>query len=55
MHVHVQRERMNCKFWLEPIELAKNQGFAPRELNRVRDLIESNLTRIREAWHEHCD
>ena len=55
MHVHVQRERMNCKFWLEPVELAKNTGFMPHELNRIRELIESNLRRIREVWHEHCD
>ncbi len=55
MHVHVQREKMTCNFWVEPVELAKNEGFAPRELNRIRDLIESNLLKIEEAWHEHCD
>lgn len=55
MHVHVQRERMICKFWLEPVELARNYRFPERELNRIRELIESNLHRIKEAWHEHCD
>ncbi|PIP45103.1 MAG: hypothetical protein COX16_14950 [Deltaproteobacteria bacterium CG23_combo_of_CG06-09_8_20_14_all_51_20] len=23
MHVHVQRERMVCKFWIQPVALAK--------------------------------
>jgi hypothetical protein len=55
MHIHVQREKMICKFWLEPVELARNRGFPERELNGIRQLIESNLTRIRNAWDEHCN
>jgi hypothetical protein len=55
MHVHVQREKMLCKFWLEPVELARSQGFSALELNRIRLLIESNLARIRKAWNEHCN
>lgn len=54
MHVHVQREKRICKFWLEPLALAGNHGFSPTELNRIRRLIRSHLPRIREAWHEHC-
>jgi Domain of unknown function (DUF4160) len=53
-HVHVQREKKICKFWLEPISLSKNGGFSPKELNSIRRIIESNLTKILEAWHEHC-
>jgi Domain of unknown function (DUF4160) len=55
MHVHAQRENRVCKFWLEPVELAKNQGFSARELNQIRHMVESNLEAVREAWHEHCD
>jgi hypothetical protein len=54
VHVHAQRERMTCKFWLEPVALAANQGFSPRELNQIRHVIESNLERMRESWHDHC-
>jgi len=38
-HVHVRRERMTCKFWLEPIGLANNFGFTARELNQIRAII----------------
>ena len=55
MHVHVKRENMVCKFWLEPVVLSKNHGFSPHELNHIRQLIQSNLNEIVEAWHEHCD
>ncbi len=53
-HVHVERDRNTCKFWLEPVELAYNHGFTPKELNRIRQLILAHLQRIIEAWNEHC-
>ncbi len=53
-HVHVQRERMVCKFWLEPVALCRNYGFSPKELNVIRQLVLSNITRIMEGWDEHC-
>jgi Domain of unknown function (DUF4160) len=55
MHVHVQRVKMVCKFWLEPVELARNQGFGERELRQIARLVEANLDRIRKAWNEHCN
>ena len=53
-HVHVQRERMLCKFWLEPVSLGKNHGFSAKELNLIRRTIQEHLPRIKEAWNEHC-
>ena len=54
MHVHVQREKMVCKFWIQPVALAKNQGFTSKELNIIRETILKNRDRITEAWYEHC-
>jgi hypothetical protein len=54
MHVHVQMERMICKFWIQPVALARNQGFAAKELNTIREVIIRNRDRIMEAWYEHC-
>ncbi|MBI4825296.1 MAG: DUF4160 domain-containing protein [Nitrospirae bacterium] len=54
MHVHVQRENMSCKFWLEPVVLTRNQGFAPKELNKIREIIKNKKNKIMEAWYEHC-
>ena len=54
-HVHVQRNKMTCKFWLKPaVKVGENEGFAQRDLNTIRGLIESNLETIPEAWNEHC-
>ena len=54
MHVHVRREQNQAKFWIEPVVLAWNRGFSPRELNEIRRIIVGNQARIIEAWHEHC-
>jgi hypothetical protein len=53
-HVHAERENRTCKFWLEPLSLARNHGFDARELARIRRLIGVHLTAILEAWREHC-
>jgi hypothetical protein len=54
MHVHVQREKMICKFWLRPVALTRNQGFTAKELNTIREIIVGNRDKIMEAWNEHC-
>lgn len=46
---------MTCKFWTEPVMLARNYGFLPKELNRIREAIRRERQIIMEAWHEHCD
>ena len=53
-HVHVQRERRVCKYWMEPVALASNHGFSAIELNTVRQLLRDNSDKILEAWDEHC-
>ena len=53
-HVHVQRENLVCKFWLDPLDLIKNYGFSPKELGEIRRFIQLHKSKIVEAWHEHC-
>jgi hypothetical protein len=54
MHVHVQREKMICKFWIKPLALTRNQGFSAKELSAIRVIISRNRDRIAEGWYEHC-
>ena len=35
-HIHVTRDDIEAKFWLQPISVAANHGFGPAELNQVR-------------------
>lgn len=54
VHVHAQRGRMTCKFWMNPVTLAANKGLTPRDLATVRRTIFEYRDRILEAWREHC-
>ena len=53
-HVHVERDVNTCKFWLDPLMLARNHGFAAHELTRIRQIIRQHHEQIMEAWYEHC-
>ena len=50
----MERDRSTCKFWLEPLMLARNHGFAAHELTRIRQIIRQHHEQIMEAWYDHC-
>lgn len=50
-HIHVDRERLSAKFWLNPVALARNTGFNPRELNSLQGMVRDHQTELLEAWH----
>lgn len=50
-HVHVQRDRMLAKFWLQPVVLASSSGFRGRELRTIHGLVEDNVELLKEAWN----
>jgi hypothetical protein len=52
-HVHVDRDDLSTKFWLRPIELARNLGFSPKELRRIQKIVAKHQTELLEAWHGH--
>ena len=52
-HVHVQRERMLAKFWLDPVSLARSTGFSPAELRRIETVVAENVSVLLEAWNEY--
>jgi hypothetical protein len=52
-HIHVQREKMVAKFWLEPLVLERPGGFKSHELNTIGKLVEKNRPFLLEQWNEH--
>jgi hypothetical protein len=52
-HIHVDRDRFSAKFWLMPIELARNFGFAAQELKKLQRLVEDHQDEFLEAWNGH--
>jgi hypothetical protein len=54
-HVHVQRDNDEAKWWLDPVSLARNRGFADSELNRIERLVLQHHTHLLDAWHDYFD
>lgn len=51
-HVHVQRENMLAKFWLQPVNLASSIGFPAAELNKLLHQVEEHQSIFVEKWNE---
>jgi hypothetical protein len=51
-HVHVDRDELSAKFWLDPVALGRNLGFSARELRRIERLIDSRQGELMERWFE---
>jgi hypothetical protein len=51
-HIHVQRENMVAKFWLEPVVLERAGGFSRAELNAIANLVEEHRERLLRSWYE---
>jgi hypothetical protein len=51
-HVHVERDNRKAKFWLDPVRLEHNKGFAPVELRKVQRLVEANEQELLETWND---
>jgi len=51
-HVHIDHDDRSCKFWLEPVTLARNLGFSPKELREIEKLVIDNQQRLLEAWDD---
>ena len=54
IHVHVQAQTGEAKFWLEPdIQLAENHGLTGRQLGLALRLVRERADEISEAWQSH--
>ena len=54
MHVHVQGQNGEAKFWLEPtMELAQQTGLSRQEIAEALRLVQEHEDDIRNAWHKH--
>jgi hypothetical protein len=54
-HMHVDRENMSAKIWLDPIvSLADNHGYSRRELREIERIATENLETLRNEWNNFC-
>ncbi len=51
-HVHVDTGDGECKFWLDPVTLARSMNVAPAEVRRIERLVFQNRVVLMERYHE---
>jgi len=51
-HVHVERESANAKFWLNPVELARNQGFSAVEIRKIQRIVVEHREDFHAKWNQ---
>nr|WP_316655984.1 DUF4160 domain-containing protein [uncultured Gellertiella sp.] len=52
-HVHVMKDRKECKIWLANLAVAKNRRCSEQELNAILAVVRERQQDILEKWHEH--
>lgn len=51
-HIHVERDDLQAKFWLQPVRLEWSSGFRAKEVNTLQSLIERHRDHLLESWNE---
>ena len=52
-HVHIDRDNLSAKFWLNTVSLGYNRGFSARELRQIERIVRENRQQLLEAWNEY--
>jgi hypothetical protein len=52
-HIHVATPEGECKFWLEPVRLARNKGVPAVIVREIEKLVFESLDLLLEKYHEY--
>jgi len=52
-HIHVETPEGECKFWLEPIRLARNKGVSPVQLRAIERLVFEHREYLLGKYYEY--
>lgn len=51
-HIHIEYNDGECKFWLEPIVIAKNIGIKQHDIRKIEKLVFENAKFLIEKYNE---
>ena len=52
-HIHVATPDGECKFWLDPVRLAKNKGVAPGTIRQIERIVFEYRHFFKEKFHDY--
>jgi len=50
-HIHVETSDGECKFWLEPVRLARNKGVPPYIIREIEKLVFTHQDFLKERYY----
>jgi hypothetical protein len=53
LNIHIDRDNLTAKFWLQSVSLAQNIGFPAKELRKLQSMVIEHQTQLLEAWYEY--
>lgn len=51
-HIHVSTPDGECKFWLDPVRLARNRGLRPPVLRDIEKLVYKHNDFLKEKYND---
>jgi Domain of unknown function (DUF4160) len=51
-HIHVATPEGECKFWLDPVKLAKNKNVKSHSVREIERLVFENQEVLKKAYNE---
>ena len=54
-HIHVWSSGRVAIYWLSPVSLRDNQGYNPREIERIRRIVIGSRDMMLRRCHEYFD
>ena len=51
-HIHIASGDGECKFWLSPVILARNDGLPAHELRQIEKLVYAHQTLLMEKYEQ---
>jgi len=52
-HIHVETPDGECKFWFDPIRLARNKGVSPQNIRQIERKIFEYRDLLEDKFHEY--
>jgi hypothetical protein len=52
-HIHVETPDGECKFWLDPIRLARNKGVLPQHIRQIERIVFENRDFLEGKFYDH--
>jgi hypothetical protein len=52
-HIHVRSPDGECKFWLDPVSLARNRAIAAQDLREIERLVYEYQELLLQTYHEY--